>query len=174
MKLHGSRPEAENLRAVMFDDLLGLDRVAERLVHRAAFAIKRPTAKGAGTIGRCAAQSHSNQQRALKPAAVLVAPFQVQVCRPRQAVLRHEHGKMARTGIKPHVENVAFFRELRPAASRTRSAGGQQFGGAALVPDIGGLLSEELHNPIENLTVCNQLAARLAMESDDGHTPDAL
>ena len=138
------------------------------------FAIEHPAVQRAGAVGRSAFEPRPNQQRTVEPAAVLIAAFEVHIRRPGKAEALIEHGQVTRTGIEPHVENVGLFAEFGATAFGASGPGGQQFGGGALIPDVGAVFAEERHDAVENLAVGNRLAAAFAVEHDDGHAPDAL
>ena len=88
LKSTEARPEPDDFRAELLDDFLGLDGVAERLVHGPALAIERPAVERAGSVRRAALEPDADQQRAVEPAAILVAAFQVHVGGPGQAEAR--------------------------------------------------------------------------------------
>ena len=67
---------------------------------------------------RSSARPEADQERALEPAAMLVAAFEIDVGRPRQLVTERQHRLMARAGVEPHVEDVPFAFERRAAARR--------------------------------------------------------
>ena len=110
------RPQPQNLRPVVLNHLFRLDRVAQRFVHRAAFAIEHPSAQRRGPKRRPAFQPRPHQQRTLEPSAVLVAALDVHIGGPFQAEALVQHRQVARTGIEPHVQNVVFLVELLSAA----------------------------------------------------------
>ena len=72
-----------------------------------------------------AARAQTDEQRALKPAAMLVAAFEIHVGRPGQLRPDRQHRLVARTRVEPHVENVHLALE----ASCRRSAGQVSPGG---------------------------------------------
>ena len=153
VEIDRSRPQAHEIGAVVFDNLFGLDGVAERLVHGAAFAIEHPAVERARAVWRCALESDADQQRAMEPAAVLIAAFDVHIRGPGQFVGGGEHGQVARAGIEPDIQNVGFLAELGGAALGASHAGRQQFGGGALIPDVGGVFGEKLHNAIQDFAI---------------------
>src|SRR5215469_5637895 len=81
---------------------------------------------------------------------------------------------MAGTGIEPDVEDVVLLAKGTASALGAGVSFGQEFGGGALIPDIGAVLAEEGDNAVENGAIGNRLAAGVAIEDDDGHAPDAL
>ena len=66
------------------------------------------------------------------------------------------------------------LRNSCPAAARAGGFRANQFGGRAIIPDIGGVLAEKLHHAIQNLAIRHRLLAVLAIKHDDRHAPDAL
>src|SRR6185437_3090156 len=87
---------------------------------------------------------------------------------------RSQHGKLARSGIEPDVENIVLFAEGRAAALRAARLGTGQFLGALLEPDVGCFFGEQLHHAIENPAVDQRLLALLAIKRENRHAPDAL
>ena len=69
-----------------------------------------------GLIGCPIARTHCRQEGTVEPSAVLIAAFQVKVGGPSQVRPLLKHGRMAHSGIKPHIENVGFFYEVFAAA----------------------------------------------------------
>ena len=110
----------------------------------------------------------------MEPAAVLIAAFEIHVGRPGKAEALVEDGEVARTGIEPDVENVVLLAEGAAAALGAGVARGQEFGGRALIPDVGAVLAEEGDDAVENGAIGDRLAAGVAIENDDGHAPYAL
>ncbi len=100
----------------------------------------------------------------MEPAAILIAAFDVEIGGPGQSFVSFEHGQMARSGIEPDVENVGLFAEARAAAFGARRLRADQFFGGALVPDVGRVFGEELHDAVEHLLVGERFAAALAVE----------
>ncbi len=115
-------PEAKDVGAALLDDVLRLDRVAERLRHLAA-VFRHDEAVRQHLAERCAAaRAQPDEQRALEPAAVLVAAFEVDVRRPGQLGSHRQHRLMARPRIEPDVEDVHLALEAGIAAGRTGQA----------------------------------------------------
>ena len=52
-----------------------------------------------------------------------------------------------------------------------RASGAEQLGRGAVVPDVGGVLGEQVHHAVEDLAVGERLAALLAVEDDDAARP---
>src|ERR1700733_5413692 len=89
--------------------LFRFDTDAERFGHRAPFVVEGPAIGGALAIRSGALESDTHQERAVEPSTVLVAALQVHIGWPRQAIFRGQYGKMARSGIEPDIENIAFL-----------------------------------------------------------------
>src|SRR6185295_11005551 len=64
--------------------------------------------------------------------------------------------------------------ELRLAAIRAGEARRQQVLRVALVPGVGALLVEEVGHPTAEVAPHHGLATALAVEGDDGHSPEPL
>src|SRR5581483_7572399 len=150
------------------------DHIAQRFRHRPPLGIESPAVRGAGAVRRAAVNTHSNQQRAMEPAAVLVASFQIEIGRPWQIGAAPEHGEVAGAGIEPHIENVGLFAKQRSAALAAPGSGGNQLACLALVPYIGRMLAEKVYDAVENGPVGEWSLAALAVEDDDRHAPHAL
>ncbi len=85
-----------------------------------------------------------------------------------------EHGEMARAGIEPDVENVVLLAEVAAAALGAGVPSGSSSAAVRSIPDVGGVLAEEVDDAVENGAIGQRLAAGVAIEDDDGHAPDAL
>ena len=110
----------------------------------------------------------------MKPAAILVAAFDIEISGPMEAVLFCENGEMARSGIKPNVENVVFFGEFVVATGGTAGFGRKKFSGGAFVPDVRGMSTEKIDNAAEEGNVGERVLAFIAIEDRDWDAPDAL
>ena len=110
-------PQPQRLGAALLDHLLRQDGVAERLRHLPAVDVDQEAVGEHFAERRPSARAEADEQRALEPAAMLIAAFEVHVGRPRQIVAEGQHGLVARPGIEPDVENVALALE-RSAAAR--------------------------------------------------------
>src|SRR6266700_7575969 len=121
-------------------------------------------------IRRGMAHTGRDQQRTMKPAAILVWSFEIDVSRPFFALQNRE---IRGAGIKPHIQNVVLFAKLRRTAG-TFSPSRQEFFRRMFVPGVRAFLLE----PSDDIAKCDVIlelfAAALAEEHDDGHTPKAL
>src|SRR5690606_21669401 len=60
-----------------------------------------------GLVGRLAKGDDAVPKRGLKPAAMLIAAFEIEIRRPRRAALAaFEHGRVTGAGVEPHVQGV--------------------------------------------------------------------
>ena len=107
-------PEPQDLGAALLDDLLRLDRVAERLRHLASLLVDEEAVRDDRAVRRPAARAEADEQRALEPAAVLVRPLDVEVGRPRQIVAVAEARPRGSTPSRTR-------RRGCPARARTRA-----------------------------------------------------
>src|SRR5262249_62197031 len=113
-------PEPEDVGPTLLDDVARLDGVAERLRHLAALLVDHEAVRQHLTEWRLAAGADADQERAVKPAAMLIASLEVHVRGPRVIRIRPQHRLVARARVPPAVENVGLT--LEPAAS-ARAAG---------------------------------------------------
>src|SRR4029079_16758862 len=97
-------------------DVLRSDDVADRLRHLATVDVDEEAVCQHLAEGRAAARAEPDEQRALGPAAMLIAPLEIHVGRPAQIRLARQHRFMARSGVEPDVEDVALSIERGPAA----------------------------------------------------------
>ena len=153
------------------------DHVAERLGHLAAVAVDDEAVREHRAVRGAAVRRRRGQQRAVEPAAVLVAALEVEVGGPAQVRARLEHGRVADAGLEPHVEDVGLLdAAVVPAAAGQRRAGRQELLGRALEPGVGALGRRTARSTRSNDRVVEQqrLAALLAVEDRDRHAPGAL
>ena len=139
----GGGPQTEDIRAVLFDNLVGIHAVTQRLVHGAALAVHHP-AVGQHLLEGCAAiqSAHRGEQRGLEPTAVLIRAFQIDVGGPEIGGAVHKAGVVGGAGIEPAVQGVLLLGEGLTAAMRTGQALGDQLHGLLLEPDVGAELVE--------------------------------
>ena len=105
----------------MLDDVLRRGGVAERLRHLAALLVHHEAVRQHLVERRAAARADADEQRAVEPAAMLIAAFEIDVGRPVMILAERQHRLVARSGIEPHVEDVAFALEFGAAARRRTS-----------------------------------------------------
>ena len=87
--------------------------------------------------------AEADQQRALEPAAVLVAALEVEVGGPRQFLAERQHGLVARAGVEPDIEDVALALELGAAAGGAREPLRDELLDRPLVPGVGAVGVED-------------------------------
>ena len=120
------RPQAQNLRAILFRDHLRRQRIAQRLGHFAALLVQHEAVGEHALVRRAPAGAHAFQQRGLEPAAMLVGAFQIKIglvgARPMR-IDRIFHGKdMGRAGIEPDIENVLHLLVIAGLAALAQEA----------------------------------------------------
>src|SRR5262245_59782171 len=101
---------------MFFDDFLRRDDVAERFGHLAPLRVDGEAMRHHRLVRRSIPCSYGGQQRAIEPATMLVASFEVQVGRPRQVGMRFQYSGMADTGIEPYIQNIHLLHEAVAAA----------------------------------------------------------
>ena len=173
-EIHRGDPQAQDFSAVFLPDLLRGDNVAERLGHGPALGVQHPAGGGHLPVGHPVPNAHAHQQRAVEPAAILVARFHIFVGGPGQLLAVPQHGQVAGAGVEPHIEDVGLLAEGGATAARAVRAGGQQLAGRPQVPGVGRFPAKNLHRVAQRGDVGQPLAALLAIKSDDGHAPKAL
>mmetsp|Transcript_62733 Transcript_62733/g.110794 ORF Transcript_62733/g.110794 Transcript_62733/m.110794 type:complete len:462 (-) Transcript_62733:1175-2560(-) len=162
------------------DDLHRVDHIAQRLGHLVASLVQHEAVRQHCLVRCDALRGHGGQQRALKPAAVLVRPFQVHV---RGVVQRRclgcgcngtclQHTCPGCTRIEPHIHRVCTLGELTCALSQgTRW---QQTRNVHLPPCIRAMLCEDSFNVLQRLGCHERLVGGGAVEHWDGHSPGPL
>ena len=93
-------------------------------------------------VRRVIPNADADQQRAVKPPAILIRAFQINVGGPFRTF---QYRKMRRAGIEPHIENVVFLPPFRSAAGAFGSRGQQLFR-RVLVPGVRTLFLKPLHD----------------------------
>ena len=133
----GACPQAQQVGAVLVEDLGGIHAVAQRLVHGLALAVHRP-AVGDALLERSAAaqRAYGYQQGGLEPAAVLVKTLDIHGGGPEVLVALHG-GEMGGAGVEPAVQRIRLLREAAGlAAVRAGEALGQDVGGVHIEPRV--------------------------------------
>ena len=167
-------PQADDVRAALVDHVLRQNRVADGLRHFVPVDIDQEPIRHNLAKRWPAARAEADEQRALEPAAVLIAAFEIDVGRPRQVGTDREHGLVARSGIEPDVEDVHLALEARAAAGRARQTLRDEFLGRPLVPGIGAVGVEDARGLLDERRRRDRLAAFRAIDGRDRHTPRTL
>ncbi len=170
----GRHPQAQHIRAVVLDDLVGGHGVAQGLVHGLALAVHGPAVGDDLLVGGHAAAGDGGEHRGLEPAPVLVAALQVYVGGVLEAVPLIGHGGPGGAGIEPHVHDVVFLGEVVLAALGAGKPGGDQLVGGLVKPDVGAVLPEQPRHMGNGLWGDDRLAAIVAVKHRDGHAPHPL
>ena len=123
---------------------------------------------------RAAARAEADEQRALEPAPVLIAAFEVDVSRPRQFRAHRQHRLVARSGVEPDIEDVHLALERAMTAFRAGQARRHEFLDRTLVPGVRAVLFEDRGRAFDDLGTRYRLAAGRAVERRNRHSPRAL
>ena len=145
-------PQAQDLGAALLDDVLRRDGVAERLRHLAARSSIDEAVREHLVERRAAARADADEQRAVEPAAMLVAALEVDVGRPvdgRRGTAAPPRGSSPSRTRRRGCWSRARTRCRRTAGtsspSGTNSSSGRSYQASApLVEDRGGLVDERL------------------------------
>ena len=167
-------PEPYYIRAELRDELIGIDAVAEALVHGLALAVDCPAVGYALFVrSSLAERADRYQQRGLEPASVLVSALYVDGGGPEALVALH-CGVVGGTGVEPAVEGVGLFREVLSSAVRADKAFGQKRVGLPVEPGVAAFLLEDPGNVFNRLVGADRLAAVVAVEYRDRQAPSSL
>ena len=177
-------PQAQDLGPALSDDVRRVHGVAERLRHLLAGLGDREPVGQDRLVGRASARAASFQKARLKPAAVLVGAFQIEICGPAgigappwgtilpmrsvlgRAALQHEG--VGRAGIEPDVENIL---NLFVAVGIVVA---EEVAGRPREPGVGALGGDEVDDPGIDVGVLQRLAGDLVDEHGQRRTPGAL
>ena len=85
-------------------------------MHGLALRVQRPPMTKNRVVRRAIVHCQPNHQRRIKPAAKLIAAFDVDIRRPAQVLAILQHRDRGRSAVEPNVKDVCLFRELRGAA----------------------------------------------------------
>ena len=171
----GGGPQADDVRAVVLDQVRRVNTVAQGFVHGPALAVHRPAVGQHLLEGSAAVQrAHGGQKAGLEPAAILIRALQIHVRRPQVGMVVHQGCVMGGAGVEPAVQGVLFLGELLAAAVGAGKAIGHQLHGLLLEPDVGAVFIKELGELLDGFRGGHRLAAALAVEHGNGQTPAAL
>ena len=147
-------PQAQDIGARVLHDFLRRDDVALGLRHLLALLIHGETMGDNGVIGRTAARRTTYDERRLKPAAMLIGAFQIDIRRPFEIRAVFQCEGMRTAAVEPHVENV---HDLLPFGMVVVIAE-EAFLGAFSKPGISAFSLKGLHNPLIDGIVEQNLA----------------
>ena len=175
MIVRGAGPQAQQVRAVLVEDLGGVHAVAQGLVHGAALTVHGPAVGQALLEGGPPLQrAHGHQQGALEPAAILVQALNIHGGGPEALGALHR-GIVGGAGIEPAVQGVALLLEACGlAAVGAGEALRQHVLRLHLEPGVGALLFKEACDGVDGLGGADGLAAVRAVEHRDRQAPAAL
>ena len=148
--------------------------VAERLRHLGAVDVDDEAVGDDLLERRRAARAEADEQRALEPAAMLVAALEIDVGRPGQLGPEGQHRLVARPGVEPDVEDVALAFERGAAARRAGHALGDELLDRPLVPRVGAVHVEDAGGALDERRRQQRFAALDAVDRRDRHAPGAL
>ena len=173
--IRSPRPQPDDVRAVLLDQLIGVHAVAQRLVHGPSLAVHGPAVGQDLAEGCTLLQSaHSREQAGLEPAPVLVRPLQIHIRRPLSGVVMVQGGKVGGAGVKPAVQGVRLLLKVLSAAVGAGKAFRNQLHSLLLEPNVGAGFPEEPGDVGDGLLGADGLTAVLAIKHRDGHAPPPL
>ncbi len=170
----GRDPEAQDFRPIFLDHFIGSDDVAGRLGHFLAGPVHHKTMGQHRFVGTDAPGAHRSQQGTVKPAAMLVASFQVEVGRVTEIIPVQEHGGITGAGIKPDVQDVGFRLKLPMSTGWTHSSLRQEKGRRFRKPDISTMFGKKIGHPVHQGFIHQGFATFLTIKNRNRHSPDPL
>ena len=168
-----SNPQTHYVCAILLEDILRSNTIAQRFGHLLALLINNHTVGDNRLVRSLALRSNRSQHRGLEPAAILVIAFQIYVNRGLLTFAVLDNSTPGGTGIKPYIHGVGFLVELT-AAALTLDACRQNLSSRHVEPCVGTLFTEQISNGLNRLLIYQRLAALLAGEDRNRNTPDTL
>ena len=178
-------PEAENVRAGIFDDVLRGSDIAQGFGHFLTLLIQHE-AVGENDIEGCAAAcSATLQQARLEPTAMLVRAFEIHhtvfaaiddaldACKRREMRGRVEHIGMGGAGIEPDIEHV-HDHVVVIGVNGFRSGFEEALFCARRKPGIATFRVKSGRNGVIDLRIMQKFFGFLVHENRDRHAPCAL
>ncbi len=168
-------PQPQDVGAALLDDVLRLDRVAERLRHLPAVLVDDEAVRDDLLNGGRPRVPSADEQRALEPAAVLVAALEVDVGRPRQ--LGPHRAAPPRGSIRSRTRRRGCSSRARTPCRRTTGTRARRGGtprSAARTTRRRRSCSNTAAAFSTSAGVSDRLAARRAVDRRDRHAPRAL
>src|SRR5699024_1564561 len=165
--------QADDVGAVVADQLGRLDAVAGGFVHLLALLVHDPAVAEHALVGGDALGGHAGQQAGLEPAAELVGALHVQINGPGQLRAFAADGAPGGAGVEPDVHDVGVLLPVGCAALADFALG-HDVVGVVLVPGVAALPAEQVADRLDGRVGDMVLAALFAVEHRDGHAPDAL
>jgi hypothetical protein len=165
----GRHPQAQHIGAEGADDLLRRDHIAQRLRHLAALLIHGEAVGEHAAIGRPLVQAFGHQQRALKPAAMLIRTLPgtgpPATCKAGTG-RGHEVERHAR--VCPDIHHVLELLVLL-------SLRAQELGGIQREPRLDAIACDAIgHGRDQFLRARMQITGALVHEQRQRHAPGAL
>src|SRR5581483_2047842 len=110
----------------------------------------------------------------MKPAAVLIAAFEIHVGAAAEARIGLDHGRMAHAGVEPDVQDIFFLGELRAAAAGALESRGRKLGRRADKPGVRPFALEDRGDVFADLPAHRRALTVVAIEDRNRHTPGTL
>src|SRR5262249_24788448 len=158
-------------RTGLLDHILRRHDVPRRLGHFLALSVQHKPMRQDGHIRRAMVGDYAGQQGAVKPAAVLIRAFEIQIGRPPLA--RFQYRGIAHTGLEPDIQDVSLLLKLFTAAG-TSGAAGHQISRRFMKPDVSVRLLNQLRHMLDDDWISKDFLTSFACEAGDRHAPDAL
>ena len=146
-------PQADNLGTRLPDHFLRVDRIADGFRHFPALFIHRKTMRDHLLVGCLAACGTCFQKGRMKPAAMLVGTFKINIGRPLQIVARFQNKRMRYAAVEPDIENICYALIVRRRIFRA-----QKILRVFIEPRIGTFLAHRLDNAGVHIGVAQNLA----------------
>ena len=105
---------------------------------------------------------------------MLIAAFQIHICRPCQFGPGFADCCMGRTAVEPDIHDIRFFAEMSAAAFGAFGALRQDLLSRMSPPGIRAFFSKQVGNSIDSIVVDQVFVAVFTVEDRDRYAPDTL
>ena len=170
----GGDPQAQNLGAEFFCNILRRDGVAHGLGHFSPLAVQGEAMGEHAGVWRAVAGRQRSQQRGMKPAAMLIAAFEIKIRPAAQTRVLFDHRSIADAGIEPDIENIFFAGKILAAAIGTLEIGRHKLVHRPGEPGIRSIFFKDRRDMIADRLGQNGLVTFLAVDRRNRHAPRAL
>src|ERR1043166_1927518 len=120
---------------------------------------------------RAVLDGRADEQRRVKPAAMLIVPFEINLRRPAELLAALEYRDVRAAGVEPDVEDIVLAAERRVAAAARLVV---EVGDRPLVPRVRALFAKGFDDSREQIGRGHGLIALLAEEHRDRDAPQTL
>ena len=107
----------------------------------------------------------------MKPAAVLIGPFQIHIARRTQIFSLFQNSRVAHAGVKPYIENIDLLGKFSILAVWAGCVFGHQVFWFFFKPDIRAAFFHQFHQMIQNFLSQHFIFALCAIKNSNRHTP---